>query len=51
MRVRTFIALSGPAIGLMAALLVIPLIATVQWSFQNVPVGEAGDLHRPRELP
>ncbi|OFE17333.1 hypothetical protein BA895_16195 [Humibacillus sp. DSM 29435] len=42
MRTRTFFALSGPAIALMAALLVIPLIATIQWSFQNVPVGEAG---------
>lgn len=42
MRVRTFFALSGPAIGLMAALLVVPLIATIQWSFQNVPVGEVG---------
>lgn len=42
MRTRTFFALSGPAILLMTGLLVIPLIATVQWSFQNVPVGEAG---------
>ncbi|MDN5780374.1 MAG: sugar ABC transporter permease [Humibacillus sp.] len=53
MRVRTFFALSGPAIGLMAALLVIPLIATIQWSFQNVPVGEIGTfngLNNYREL-
>ena len=42
MRLRTFFALSGPAIGLMVLLLVVPLIATVQWSFQNVPVGEPG---------
>ncbi len=42
MRTRTFFALSWPAIALMAVLLVVPLIATIQWSFQNVPVGEAG---------
>lgn len=42
MRTRTFFALSWPAIALMAILLVVPLIATVQWSFQNVPVGEVG---------
>ena len=42
MRTRTFLALSLPAIGLMALLLVVPLIATLTWSFQNVPVGEAG---------
>lgn len=42
MRVRTFFALSGPAIGLMAVLLVVPLAYTVVWSFQNVPVGEPG---------
>jgi len=41
-RTRTFFALSWPAIALMAVLLVVPLIATIQWSFQNVPVGEAG---------
>jgi len=42
MRTRTFFALSSPAIGLMVALLVVPLIATLDWSFQNIPVGEPG---------
>lgn len=42
MRTRTFFALSSPAIALMTALLVVPLIATVTWSFQNVPVGQPG---------
>ncbi|KAB8164511.1 ABC transporter permease subunit [Streptomyces sp. 3MP-14] len=42
MRPRTFFALSGPAIALMAALLIAPLIATLTWSFQNVPVGQSG---------
>ena len=42
MRTRTFFALSLPAIGLMVALLVVPLIATLDWSFQNIPVGEPG---------
>ena len=42
MRTRTFVALSGPAIALMIALLVVPLVATVRWSFQNVPVGQPG---------
>lgn len=42
MRARTFFVLSAPAIGLMVALLVVPLIATVSWSFQNVPVGQPG---------
>lgn len=42
MRTRTFFALSFPAIALMTALLVVPLIATVTWSFQNVPVGQPG---------
>ncbi len=42
MRTRTFFALSSPAIGLMVALLVVPLIATLDWSFQNIPVGQPG---------
>lgn len=42
MRVKTFLALSLPALGLMAALLIVPLVATLTWSFQNVPVGEPG---------
>lgn len=42
MRTRTFLALSLPAITLMTVLLVVPLAATVVWSFQNVPVGKAG---------
>lgn len=42
MRTRTFLTLSGPALLLMAALLIVPLAATITWSFQNVPVGRAG---------
>lgn len=42
MRARTFFALSGPAVGLMTLLLVVPLFATLVWSFQNVPVGKPG---------
>lgn len=42
MKQRTFWALAGPAVGLMTLLLIVPLIATVVWSFQNVPVGKAG---------
>jgi N,N'-diacetylchitobiose transport system permease protein len=42
MKVRTFFALSAPAVGLMTLLLVIPLIATFRWSFENVPVGQPG---------
>ncbi len=42
MRARTFFALSGPAVGLMTMLLVVPLFATLVWSFQNVPVGKPG---------
>jgi N,N'-diacetylchitobiose transport system permease protein len=42
MRSRTFVALSAPAVGLMTLLLVVPLFATLVWSFQNVPVGQPG---------
>ena len=41
-RTRTFLTMSGPALLLMAALLIVPLAATITWSFQNVPVGRAG---------
>ena len=42
MRRKDFLLLSGPAVLLMAALLLVPLVTTVVWSFQNVPVGRPG---------
>jgi ABC-type sugar transport system permease subunit len=42
MKLRQFAGFSAPAIILMVGLLVIPLAATLTWSFQNVPVGQPG---------
>ncbi|MFI9485639.1 carbohydrate ABC transporter permease [Promicromonospora sp. NPDC052451] len=42
MRLRQFALFSGPAIVLMAGLLIVPLVMTVVWSFQNVPIGQPG---------
>ncbi|WP_432565355.1 carbohydrate ABC transporter permease [Kineococcus sp. SYSU DK003] len=42
MRRKDFLTLAGPAVVLMAALLLVPLVTTVVWSFQNVPVGQPG---------
>ncbi|WP_432522136.1 carbohydrate ABC transporter permease [Kineococcus sp. SYSU DK006] len=42
MRRKDFLLLSGPAVVLMAGLLLVPLVTTVVWSFQNVPVGQPG---------
>ena len=42
MRLKTFAAFTAPAIILMAGLLIVPLITTLVWSFQNVPVGQPG---------
>ena len=42
MRRKDFLTLAGPAVVLMAALLLVPLVTTVAWSFQNVPVGQPG---------
>ena len=42
MRRRDFLVLSGPAVVVMLGLLVVPLVATVAWSFQNIPVGRPG---------
>jgi N,N'-diacetylchitobiose transport system permease protein len=41
-RRKEFLTLSGPTVLLMAALLLVPLVTTVVWSFQNVPVGQPG---------
>ena len=42
MRRQDFLTLAGPAVVLMAALLLVPLGTTLVWSFQNVPVGQPG---------
>ncbi|MFL0410926.1 carbohydrate ABC transporter permease [Microbacterium paludicola] len=42
MRLKQFALFSGPAIVLMAGLLIVPLVMTIVWSFQNVPVGQPG---------
>jgi ABC-type sugar transport system permease subunit len=42
MKLKQFAGFSAPAIVLMVGLLVIPLGATLTWSFQNVPVGQPG---------
>ena len=42
MRRKDFLTLAGPAVVLMAALLLVPLGTTLVWSFQNVPVGQPG---------
>ena len=42
MRRKDFLLMSGPAVLLMAGLLLVPLVTTVVWSFQNVPVGRPG---------
>jgi N,N'-diacetylchitobiose transport system permease protein len=41
-RLKQFALFSGPAIVLMAGLLIVPLVMTIVWSFQNVPVGQPG---------
>jgi len=41
-RRKDFLVLASPAVLLMAALLLVPLVTTVVWSFQNVPVGRPG---------
>jgi N,N'-diacetylchitobiose transport system permease protein len=41
-RRKDFLVLAGPAVVLMAALLLVPLVTTLVWSFQNVPVGRPG---------
>jgi ABC-type sugar transport system permease subunit len=42
MKLKQFVAFSAPAIVLMAGLLLVPLITTLVWSVQNVPVGQPG---------
>ncbi|GMA30906.1 carbohydrate ABC transporter permease [Litorihabitans aurantiacus] len=42
MRRRQFLLFSAPAVLLMAGLLIVPLVMTLVWSFQNVPLGSAG---------
>lgn len=42
MRLKQFAMFSAPAIILMVGLLIVPLVMTLVWSFQNVPVGQPG---------
>ena len=42
MRLKHFALFAGPAILLMTCLLIVPLVMTFAWSFQNVPVGQPG---------
>ena len=42
MRLKHFALFAGPAILLMTCLLIVPLVMTFAWSFQNVPVGRPG---------
>jgi ABC-type sugar transport system permease subunit len=42
MKLKHFAGFSAPAIILMVGLLIVPLGATLMWSFQNVPVGQPG---------
>lgn len=42
MRRREFALLAGPCLLVMVGLLVVPLVQTIGWSFQNVSYGEAG---------
>jgi len=41
-RLKHFALFAGPAILLMTCLLIVPLVMTFAWSFQNVPVGQPG---------
>jgi len=41
-RLKHFALFAGPAILLMTCLLIVPLVMTFAWSFQNVPVGRPG---------
>ena len=43
MRKREFSLLIGPSLLVMLGLLVIPLVRTIQWSFQKVEYGSPGD--------
>ena len=42
MKLKHFVAFSAPALVLMLGLLLVPLVTTLIWSFQNVPVGQPG---------
>ncbi|NIJ05150.1 carbohydrate ABC transporter permease [Frigoribacterium faeni] len=42
MKAKEFAAFTAPAVVLMGGLLIVPLVTTVVWSFQNVPVGQPG---------
>ncbi|MDR6687723.1 multiple sugar transport system permease protein/N,N'-diacetylchitobiose transport system permease protein [Arthrobacter sp. 1088] len=43
MRGREFSVLMGPSLLVMFGLLVVPLVRTIQWSFENVQYGSPGD--------
>ena len=50
MRRREFALLVGPSMIVMFGLLLLPLIRTVQWSFQDVQYGAPGRVRRAAEL-